>query len=167
MEDAEDDLEYVFVKKLVELITTLGDMIDENTKTNSLPKDSDIYGYFVLMHEIAKHPSLMVSGLVLKFWCTVLRVDRLSEMHGVSELFQDLLETATSRCINYEDLPKDNLSVQYMDIDFDSQMDKTQFFKNYQRYIEDILRLIVCRFPIGSAQILHSVMMKYFETELG
>lgn len=167
VEDAEDDLEYVFVKKLVELITTLGDMIDENTKTNSLPKDSDIYGYFVLMHEIAKHPSLMVSGLVLQFWCTVLRVDRLSEMHGVRELFQDLLETATSRCINYEDLPKDNLSVQYMDIDFDSQMDKTQFFKNYQRYIEDILRLIVCRFPIGSAQILHSVMMKYFETELG
>jgi len=165
-EDAADDMEYVFSKKFVELITTLGDFI-ENPKTPALPDNADISGYFKLMLEISKHPSLMVSGLVLQFWCSVLRLEKFARKKVVEELFPQLLQISAERCIAYDEMPAETLSSQYLEMDFDSQQEKVQFCRNYQRYMEDILRLIVCRIPMDGMEFLHTQMMQYFQTENG
>jgi len=166
VQDAADDLEYVFAKKFVELIVFLGDFI-ENDKTPDLPENSDYAGYFRLALEITKHPSLMVSGLVLQFWCSVLRITKLAELPAVKELYEPLMITASERCIRYDHLPESNLSRQYMEIDYDSQPTPTQFYLGYQRYMEDILRLMVCRIPVQGSQYIHSCMTEFFQTESG
>lgn len=166
VDSANDDLDYVFAKKFVELITTLGDFI-ENNKMPPLPDNSDLKSYFRLMLEICRHPSLVVSGLVLQFWCSVLRLEKVARKSDVEALFPQLLQIAVERCINYEDLPDSNLSCQYMEIDFDQKQERSQFYKNYQRYMEDILRLMVCRIPMDGMQFLHQEMVQYFQSENG
>lgn len=166
VEHANDGLEYMFAKKLVELIVFLGEFV-ENEKSFSLPSSADFEGYFRLMLEICGHPSLMVSGLVLQFWCSVLRIEKLARIPQVEQLFPRLLRTAVERCINYEDMPRGNLSKQYMEADFDSKQEATQFYKSYQRYMEDILRLMVCRIPLIGMQFIRERMMEYFQSESG
>ncbi|GMM53249.1 karyopherin [Starmerella bacillaris] len=157
--------EYMFLKKFVELIVYLGEFVEHDRFT--LPEDSNLKGYFQVMLKISEHPSLMISGLVLQFWCSILRIERLARLEAVEELFPALLEVASSRCISYEDMPEDSISKQYMLVDFDAKQESVQFYRSYQRYMEDILRLMVCRIPVEGMQFIRNKVMQYFQSEIG
>lgn len=160
-----DEQKYVLLKKLVEMIVGLGEYL--NLSKNQLPEDADLRTYLRLVLETTRHPSLMVSGLSLQFWCSVLRVEQLAGKDEVAELLPELLETATDRCLKYEDLPEDHVSRRYIDLDFDSLPESHAFLGNYRRFIEDILRLVVCKIPIDSLQWLRQRMEAFFSSQLG
>lgn len=163
--DNVDDLEYVFLKKYIEMIVGLGEYID--TAKTDLPQNSDITGYLRLMLEIARNPSLLASGLSLQFWCSLLRLDRLLSQPEVNVVLPDLLALAVERCVRYELMPDSHPAKKFMSIDFDSNPEASTFYGSYYQYMEDIVRLVVCQIPVPSLIWLHGQVGQFFESQLG
>ncbi len=159
-----DEKIYSLLKKLVEMIVGLGEYLNVSSQ---LPKNSDIESYLKLVLNTSNHPSLIISGLSLQFWCSVLRVDYLAEKPEVLSLLPSLLKLASERIINYKDVPDDNISKLYLSIDFDSTPDMNLFLGNYKRFMDDIVRLSVCRNPIDGILYLESKMIDFFTSDLG
>lgn len=164
MDPSEED-EYVFSKKLIEMIVGLGDYLDSPKFPLETNIDSD--GYFRLLLKISQHPSLMASGISLQFWCSILRHDEILGKYKVEKFLPDLLKVASERCIRYENMPETHLSHLYMAIDFDSSPEAQQFFGSYRRYMEDVIRLIVCHKPLEALTWLHEGMTGFFQTQEG
>lgn len=164
MDPSEED-EYVFTKKLIEMIVGLGDYLD----SPKFPLDTDIDsdGYFSLLLKISQHPSLMASGISLQFWCSILRHDEILERFKVEQFLPQLLKVASERCIRYENMPDTHPSHLYMAIDFDSSPEAQQFFGSYRRYMEDVIRLVVCHKPLEALTWLHEGMTQFFQTKEG
>lgn len=162
--DEFDDKAYVLLKKLVEMIIGLGEYLNSKTK---LPEEADLTSYLNLVLQTTMHPSLVVSGFSLQFWCSVLRIESFIAKQQIMDLLPDLLEVATKRCIRYEDVGEDHESRKFLDMDFDSTPEIHVFLGNYRRFIEDIIRLIVCIIPLQSIEWLKLGMEKFFSSELG
>lgn len=159
-----DDKAYVLLKKLVEMIIGLGEYL--NAKTN-LPENADLGGYLALVLRTTMHPSLVVSGFSLQFWCSVLRIDNLIGKQKVLELLPNLLDVASKRCLRYEDVEEEHESRKFLDLDFDSTPEIHVFLGNYRRFIEDIVRLVVCLMPLDAIGWLKARMEEFFSSELG
>lgn len=164
--DSLEDREYVFLKKFVEMIVKLGEYI--TSPVQRLDSRADIPDFLTLLLQTTAHPSLVVSGLSLQFWCAVLRGDSKSDSSpGVASIFPRLLEVSCSRCLRYEDINEDHISRQFLELDFDSQPEILTFLGNYRRYMEDIVRLTVCRVPEESMQYLRQCNRDYFQSQAG
>ncbi|CAN6660855.1 hypothetical protein TRVA0_032S01640 [Trichomonascus vanleenenianus] len=159
-----DEKAYILMKKLVEMIVGLGEYL--NTRTR-LPENADVALYLQLVLKTTTSPSLVVSGFSLQFWCSVLRVEKIIGKEHVEKLLPQLLQVAAERCVKYDDVGEDHISRQFLDMDFDSTPEATVFLENYRRFIEDIIRLTVCRTPIDAISWLKSRMNEYFSSELG
>lgn len=170
--DVDSDEEYSFCKKLAELVCTLGDCYIGSLVMNPPPKfglsrnEVDLYGFLSLMIDISEHPSLVVAGMSLQFWCSLLRNEKLASQPEVERILGKLLSVGSERCVNYGDFPEDHPTRLYMMQDFDAT-DANSFYGSFRRYMEDTIRLIVCRLPEASIRWLHERMMTFFNSELG
>lgn len=160
-----DDKAYILSKKMVEMIVGLGEYL--NLSKNRLPPEADLGAYLSLVLSTTRHPSLVISGMSLQFWCSVLRVEKLNGKDEIEKLLPQLLELAAERCIKFEDVSEDHISRQFLVIDFDTTPDTHVFLGNYRRFMEDIVRLIVCRMPADSMVWLENRMDMFFSSELG
>lgn len=170
--DIDNDEEYSFCKKLSELLCALGDcyigtvVIDPPPKFGLRRNSVDLYGFLSLMVDIAEHPSLVVAGMSLQFWCSLLRNEKLASQPEVERILGRLLSVGSERCVNHSDFPDDHPTSLYMAQDFDTS-DASSFYGSFRRYMEDTIRLIVCRIPEASIRWLHERMMTFFQSELG
>lgn len=160
-----DDKAYILSKKMVEMIVGLGEYL--NLTKNRLPPEADLAQYLSLVLDTTRHPSLVISGMSLQFWCSVLRVEKLNGKDEIEKLLPQLLELASERCIKFEDVSEDHISRQFLSIDFDTTPDTHVFLGNYRRFMEDIVRLIVCRLPADSMAWLENRMDMFFSSDLG
>lgn len=156
---------YILSKKMVEMIVGLGDFL--NLPKSRLPKEVSLKQYLLLVLETTSHPSLVISGMSVQFWCSVLRVDKLNQQSDVQDLLPQLLQLASERCIKFEDVGDDHISRKFLDFDFDSTSDSQVFLGNYRKFIEDIVRLIVCIMPVPSMTWLESRMDLFFSSDIG
>ncbi|KAF5111888.1 hypothetical protein DV113_003619 [Geotrichum candidum] len=160
-----DDKLYILSKKMVEMIVGLGEYL--NLSKNRLPAETDLGQYLSLVLETTRHHSLVISGMSLQFWCSVLRVEKLNGKEQIEKLLPQLLELAAERCIKFEDVSEEHVSRQFLNMDFDTAPDTQVFLGNYRRFMEDIVRLIVCRLPADSMAYLENRMDLFFSSELG
>lgn len=156
-----DERAYALSKKFVEMVVGLGEYLNVYKGTH-LPPGSDVAGYLRLVLRIVQHESLLVSSLTLQFWCSILRMDEVTGKEEAERLIPQLLEVAAERCIKYEDVDDSHVSVQYLELDFDSPPERHMFLCNYRRFMDDIVRLCVFRKPVESVTWLQQRMTDFF-----
>lgn len=165
-----DDQQYSLTKKMVEMIVGLTEYLydSKSSKNNfDLPQNSDIRGYLNLVLETTNHESLIVSGLSLQFWCTVLRMDELSAKPHFQEALSKLLEIAANRLINYEDFTDDSSVKSFLENDFEENSDALVFLSNYRKLMDDIVRITICQKPKDGLMWLESRLEQFFSSDLG
>lgn len=163
--DNVDEQQYIFLKKLVEMIVGLGEHL--NISKSNLPPQADVAAYIRLVLKTTQHPSLIISSLSLQFWCSVLRVENIHGRDEVTKIPPDLLQMAVERCIRYEDLSNNHMAIRFLSLDFDSTPESHVFLGNYRHFMEDIVRLIVCELPFDSLTWLKGRMSMFFSSEVG
>ncbi|KAK9241260.1 armadillo-type protein [Lipomyces kononenkoae] len=163
-----DDLDedsYILLKKMVEMIVGLGEYLSvSDGNKNCLPPEADLKGYLELVLATTQHESLIISGLSLQFWCSILRVEELASRQEVADLLPRLLELTAHRSIRYERVETHTVTKKFLDIDFDSMPEVHAFLGNYRRFIDDIARLVVCRMPVDSMLWLDMRLDKFFSS---
>ncbi|KAJ8100486.1 armadillo-type protein [Lipomyces tetrasporus] len=160
-----DEDSYILLKKMVEMIVGLGEYLSlSETNKNCLPPEIDLNGYLELVFATTQHESLIISGLSLQFWCSLLRVEELASRPEVGALLPRLLELTAERIIRYERVEEPTATKKFLDIDFDSMPEVHAFLGNYRRFIDDIARLVVCRMPINSLLWLDMRLDKFFSS---
>ncbi|AOW03571.1 YALI0D04444p [Yarrowia lipolytica CLIB122] len=159
-----DERAYALTKKFVEMVVGLGEYLNVY-KGCHLPAGSDVGGYLRLVLAIVQHDSLLVSSLTLQFWCSILRMDEVTGKQEAERLLPQLLEIAADRCIKYEDVDDSHVSVQYLEMDFDSPPERHMFLCNYRRFMDDIVRLCVYQNPVDSITWLQQRMAQFFSQE--
>lgn len=165
--------EYSLLKKLVEMgvgLSSYLNPITSSTKLNPfpLPPDSDILTYLKFILETTCNESLIVSGLSLNFWVTMLRIEELSnEESNLFKILPDLLEVASNRLLNYELLNSEHVTQKYLAIDFDSQPESVAFLGTYKKYLDDITRISICKLPKDGLLWLENRLSIFFASDLG
>ncbi|KAK9368751.1 armadillo-type protein [Lipomyces kononenkoae] len=160
-----DEDSYILLKKMVEMIVGLGEYLSVSDEDkNCLPPDVDLKGYLELVFATTQHESLIISGLSLQFWCSILRVEGLARRQEVTAMLPRLLELTADRIIRYERVEEPTVTRKFLDIDFDSMPEVHAFLGNYRRFIDDIARLVVCRMPVDSLLWLDIRLDKFFSS---
>ncbi|KAK7208305.1 armadillo-type protein [Myxozyma melibiosi] len=164
LDDFDED-SYILLKKLVEMIVGLGEYLNVGgDKRSRLPPGTDLEGYLALVFSTTMHESLIISGLSLQFWSSILRVEELARLPEVSALLPRLLELAAERIIKYEGVEERTPSKRFLELDFDSVPEMHSFLGNYKRFVEDIARLVVCRIPVDAMIWLDMRLDKFFSS---
>ncbi|ODQ80737.1 hypothetical protein BABINDRAFT_60791 [Babjeviella inositovora NRRL Y-12698] len=162
-----DEQQYVFLKKLVEMVVSLSEHLNNASRANQLPKNADFESYLRLVLATTNHESVIVSGLSLQFWTSLLRIDDMSQKPEVQTILPELLECAGNRFLNYEDISDDHIAKRYLELDFDSHSDSHSFLSNYKRFIDDIVRITVCKQPEHGLAWLENRLNMFFSLEIG
>ncbi|GMF65974.1 unnamed protein product [[Candida] boidinii] len=164
-----DEVKYTLLKKLVEMIVGLSECIqtNDNNYKFKLPPTADISNYLKLVLETTKHESLVVSSLSLQFWCSMLRIDELSNKPEFEQIMPDLLESSANRLINYTDYDEEYSVKRFLEIDFESQPEAATFLNNYKKMTDDIVRIIICKKPSDSLQWLANRLNKFYSSPIG
>lgn len=160
-----DDQAYALCKRIVEMIVGLGEYL--NVSKNRLPKEANLKQYLFLVLQTTNNPSLVISGMSLQFWCSVLRVNKLNSRPEIQQLLPQLLETAAERCLKFENVGDDHIAKRFLAFDFESSSDSQTFLGNYRKFMEDIVRLVVCIMPQPSLTWLESRMDAFFSSDIG
>ncbi|KAG7191476.1 uncharacterized protein KQ657_003071 [Scheffersomyces spartinae] len=161
-----DELVYALLKKTVEMIVSLSEYLNISSKCRVSWERSDVDNYLQLVLATTQHPSLIISGLSLQMWVTVLRFDELSSKSPIVNILMDLLETTANRTINYT-YNDENILKKFLDIDFDSTPDASSFLSNYKKFNEDIVRITVCKEPEKGLNWLENRLQVFFSSDLG
>ncbi|ODV97276.1 hypothetical protein PACTADRAFT_32749 [Pachysolen tannophilus NRRL Y-2460] len=165
-----DDQLYSLLKKMVEMILGLTEYLNTNTgkvRAFELAPTSDIRGYLNLVLETTNNESLIVSGLSLQFWSSVLRIDQLASKPEYQELLPKLLEVASNRLINYEDFNDELPAKKYLEVDFEEQSDISVFLANYRKLMDDVVRITVCQKPKDGLNWLEARLNQFYCSPLG
>ncbi|EGW35471.1 uncharacterized protein SPAPADRAFT_133068 [Spathaspora passalidarum NRRL Y-27907] len=164
--DDVDEQVYSLLKKTVEMIVSLSEYLNISSKNKISWEDSDIDNYLQLVLSTTSHPSLIISGLSLQMWVTILRFDELSSKQPIMKLLLDLLEIAADRTISFT-LDEEHISKKFLNADFDSTPDANSFLQNYRKFNEDIVRITVCKIPEDGLMWLNNRLQTFFNSELG
>ena len=107
---------------------------------------TDMSGFFSLLYEIARNPSLFVSIPALHCWSKLMKL-RYGFMDG---LIVPLLEICCTRLIRYESFPEDSedVTIFFLDEDVDTIPERHAFLGNYRRYCTDIIETVVRKLPV-------------------
>lgn len=165
-----DEQLYSLLKKTVELIVSLSEYLNISLpfKNKIDWEKSDINNYLKLVLSTTNHPSLIISGLSLQMWVTILRFDELSSKLNIDNILMDLLEITANRTINYSLITdEEDISKQYLEIDFDSSSDSSSFLTNYKKFNEDIVRIAVCKKPEDGLMWLENRLQNFFSSDIG
>lgn len=164
--DDVDERLYSLLKKTVEMIVSLSEYLNISAKNTVLWEKADVLLYLDLVLSTTSHPSLIISGLSLQMWVTILRFDELSSRKPIADILMRLLQVAADRTINYaHDETHD--SKKYLDVDFDSAPDANSFLQNYRKFNEDIVRIAVCKVPVQGLGWLQQRLETFFCSDLG
>ncbi|KAI5965643.1 MSN5 [Candida pseudojiufengensis] len=161
-----DEQIYSLLKKTVEMIVSLSEYLNISSKHKVDWDRSDIDGYLKLVLRTTDHPSLIISGLSLQMWVTILRFDELSAKPQIINVMMQLLDIAADRTINFL-LDDEHISKKFFDVDFDSTPDATSFLQNYRKFNEDIIRITVCKKPEDGLLWLENRLQNFFSSDLG
>lgn len=162
-----DEQVYALLKKTVEMIVSLSEYLNISSKQKISWEKSDIDQYLKLVLETTNHPSLIVSGLSLQMWVTVLRYDDLSSKKPIDNIILNLLDSSANKTIDYTFDDDSNMSKKYLDVDFDSTPDSASFLSNFKKFNEDIVRISVCKKPESGLKWLESKLHSFFDLDLG
>lgn len=167
--DDVDEQVYSLLKKTVEMIVSLSEYLNVSLPSkNKISWDkADVNSYLNLVLTTTNHPSLIISGLSLQMWVTILRFDELSSKLPVQKILINLLEIAANRTINYSNIDDENISKKFLDIDFDSTPDSNSFLSNYKKFNEDIVRITICKQPEDGLMWLENRLQNFFSSPLG
>ncbi|KAK6200190.1 supressor of snf1 mutation [Scheffersomyces amazonensis] len=164
-EDIDEQL-YSLLKKTVEMIVSLSEYLNLSSKNKVSWENSDVDSYLRLVLTTTNHASLIISGLSLQMWVTILRFDELSSKDAILKILLDLLEIAANRTINYNN-DEDNISKKFLDVDFDSPPDALSFLSNYRKFNEDIVRITICKKPEEGLRWLENRLELFFSSKVG
>lgn len=164
--DDVDELVYSLLKKTVEMIVSLSEYLNLSLKNKISWEKSDVDNYLRLVLTTTNHPSLIISGLSLQMWVTILRFDELSSKPQIIAILLDLMEISANRTINYT-FDEDLVSRKFLDVDFDSTPDANSFLQNYKKFNEDIVRITICKKPAEGLMWLENRLQIFFSSELG
>ncbi|KAJ9105708.1 hypothetical protein QFC19_003483 [Naganishia cerealis] len=164
-----DEKTYALLKKTVEMIVSLSEYLNVSIplKCKISWDRADLDDYLRLVLATTNHPSLIISGLSLQMWVTILRFDELSAKVPILNILSDLLEIAANRSINYSVVGDDNISKKFLDVDFDSNSEASSFLNNYKKFTEDIVRITVCKKPEDGLLWLENRLQQFFSSDLG
>ncbi|ANZ78028.1 BA75_04670T0 [Komagataella pastoris] len=167
-----DEQKYTLLKKLVEMIVGLGEYLGSTSSSSAasphqLPEDSNIEAYLKLVLSTLNHDSLIISGLSLQFWCSLLRSDKLFQATHVELLLPDLIEACSNRLLDYTDLSEEHTSKKFLEVDFDTTSESKVFVSNYKKFLEDIIRISICCDPEFGLNWLNNRLNQFFSSELG
>ncbi|KAI3405520.2 MSN5 [Candida oxycetoniae] len=161
-----DEQVYSLLKKTVEMIVSLSEYLNITSKYKVSWEGSDVSGYLRLVLSTTDHPSLIISGLSLQMWVTILRFDELSAKQQIIDIMMSLLNISADRVINFI-WDDENISKKFFDVDFDSTPDANSFLQNYRKFNEDIIRITVCKKPEEGLLWLENRLQNFFSSELG
>ncbi|KAH3899133.1 probable Protein MSN5 [Saccharomycodes ludwigii] len=166
-----DDEKYPIVKKLVDMTVSLhGSFLildEEGDATNKIPNGVEILGkYLNLVLKITSNPSLVVSGLTLEMWVSLLRQDKKLAILDQFNIFTRLLQLAADFLIYFEQI-ENHVSKEFVDVDFQSLSEYKSFCSVYRRSIRDIIRLISCVRLDDTYDWLNSRLNVYFSSSFG
>ncbi|KAM3451289.1 hypothetical protein MY3296_005433 [Beauveria thailandica] len=138
-----DDDKYQILKKLSEMLSSLGDYFDR--KFSRLPSAAAKESFLQLLLQVVQNSSLMVSIPVLVSWTRLLNRKDLGNGEILSPLIGPLLEVCSSRMVRYENLPDDNEDATYLFLqeDTDTLPERHAFLGNYRRYSSQVIEAIV------------------------
>lgn len=173
-----DEQVYSLLKKTVEMIVSLSEHLNitNNSGSGSAPyrnkiswenSEVNIDMYLKLVLTTTNHPSLIISGLSLQMWVTILRFDELSSKQPIVKILLDLLEVAANRTISYTLVDDEHISKKFLDVDFDSSPDANSFLSNYKKFNEDIVRIAICKQPEEGLAWLENRLQNFFSSDLG
>ncbi|KAI9816501.1 MAG: hypothetical protein M1827_001633 [Pycnora praestabilis] len=145
-----DEVKYALAKKLSEVLSNLGNFIEE--KPLLVPENSDLPGFLNLLFSILRNQSLLISIPVLNTWVKLLKSDTIGGSDAVSPLVGSLLETCSQRLFRYEALPDDSVepSFLFLNEDIDTVPERHAFLGNYRRYCVQVVEIIVRRKPFDA-----------------
>ncbi|ODV92261.1 hypothetical protein CANCADRAFT_30474 [Tortispora caseinolytica NRRL Y-17796] len=146
--DVIDEDSYSFLKKVVETVVSLADHYTVVKRRFSGPVN--LNSYLDLVLQTTAHPSLLVSHLSLPFWSNLLRLTEPITDSSETELVRRLLVLSSKRILNYESVREDNETMRFLDLDFDTKVERQNFLNEYERAVIDVVRLSTCRHPFES-----------------
>ncbi|RLV96172.1 Protein MSN5 [Spathaspora sp. JA1] len=161
-----DEQVYSLLKKTVEMIVSLSEYLNISSKNKISWEGEGVEDYLQLVLSTTSHPSLIISGLSLQMWVTILRFDELSSKQPIMNLLVELLEISADRMINFT-LDEEHISKKFLNVDFDSIPDANSFLQNYRKFNEDIVRITVCKIPEKGLMWLNDRLQTFFNSELG
>lgn len=138
-----DDDKYQILKKLSEMLSSLGDYFDR--KFSRMPNDAAKENFLQLLLQVVQSQSLMVSIPVLVSWTRLLNRKDIGNSDIMSPLIGPLLEVCSSRMVRYENLPEDNEDATFLFLqeDTDTLPERHAFLGNYRRYSSQVIEAIV------------------------
>ncbi|CAK9441241.1 uncharacterized protein LODBEIA_P51100 [Lodderomyces beijingensis] len=161
-----DEQVYSLLKKTVEMIVSLSEYLNITSKNKINWDTNDVSGYLRLVLSTTNHPSLIISGLSLQMWVTILRFDELSAKQQVIDVMMPLLDISADRVINFL-WDEEHVSKKFFDLDFDSTPDANSFLSNFRKFHEDIIRITVCKKPEEGLMWLENRLQVFFSSDLG
>ncbi|KAH0557069.1 hypothetical protein GP486_005144 [Trichoglossum hirsutum] len=161
-----DEEKYLLSKKFSEMISNLGNFIEQRPLL--IPGSSDLSGFLNLMLNIMSHQSMTVSLPVLSTWVKLLKSDTTGQSDAFDPLVGSLLDICSQRLIKYESLPEDSddPSLVFLLEDIDTMPERHTFVGVYRRYCVQVVETIVKRRPFDAmchilAQTSHSLKTLY------
>ncbi|KAM4057971.1 hypothetical protein HRG_011077 [Hirsutella rhossiliensis] len=138
-----DEDRYQIVKKLSEMLSSLGDYFER--KFSKVPPDAASAEFLQLLVQVVQSPSLMVSIPVLVTWTRLLGHRNVGNSDLVNQTVGPLLDICSSRLVRYENVPDDTADTTYLFLmeDTDTMPERHAFLGNYRRYSCQVVELIV------------------------
>lgn len=151
---------YPLMKKLVEMIVGLSQHLEQLHLDEPTTES-----YFQLVLMTLRHDSLILSGLSLQMWVSLLRDDSTILKH--EQLILQLVECMADRLVDYSELPSSHRAKQFLELDFEDQPDEAVFLANYHKLAEDVVRIGVCIKPHAGLQWLGERLSNFFSSPMG
>jgi len=148
----DDDELYTLQKKMSEVVSILADSLA--AQPDLVQMNLDLDSFFNLLTGILQSESLIVSIPVLHSWVKLLAVQEVKIIDLVMKALGVLLETCSTRLLNYEALPEesDDAIVRFLYDDFDTMPERHAFLGNYRRYCTTVIETIARQRPLEALE---------------
>lgn len=132
------------------MVFNIGSLLLENPAF--LPEGSNLGGFFDLIVNVIKNPSLHVSIPALNIWAKLLNSESIGNSSAVMALIGDSLDICSQRLVRFESLPEEstNPSIIFLNEDVDTMPERHAFLGNYARFCNQIIELIVQKQPVDA-----------------
>lgn len=140
--DEVDSSKYMLSKKLSELMSLLSDHICHYTSPD--PSNLDLAPFLHFLTYMAEHESLIVSIPMIHSWVKLLEVPSWRKTPAVSSCIGPILQVASERLIQYDQLPEDtqNPVVLFVNEEIELFPERQGFYLNYRRLCSAVIEWI-------------------------
>lgn len=140
--DEIDSVNYVISKKLSELMSFLSEHVCQYAPPDANIVDMSPFLHFLIT--IAEHESLIVSIPVIHSWVKLLEVQGWRKSPVVSQCIGPLLQLASQRLIQYDQLPEgaNNPVVAFVNDEIELFPERQGFYLNYRRLCSAVIEWI-------------------------